>query len=426
MRTHTVVSGDRLYKISGKYYGDSSKYMKIVNANPVLLERIQRGDVVPSDGSPTIYPGDVLYIPDDEIQEIKQVAKAVTVEAENNDDLTVFINGESVPTPPTFNLEIFFDTAADRYQGTFPYNYLDTKQIEQFKPYKLQEVQVFIGNEQLLTGNQESVSFSAQPDSVTVASSGRSKTYIIVKSNIPTSAYPLERNNMTITQVLQDWLLPVFGLGLEINTDVGASFERVTASESQKTWPFVSGLAVQRGVVISNTPQGKVLLTKPVQESISSIEFGKTSGIENLTTTYDSSQRFGNYTGLAQSPGNGQLNSNIQDSTFEELSYKVFNPSDTTAGNIKNAVEWESAKAIRDALEITIPQPSWINPQTKTIYKAGDYINLKAPQVAINSGFTFLVRSVLYKKEPERKTCELRLIPPQAYSGELITNPPWN
>ena len=54
-KTYKVVSGDCLWNIAKKYYGDDSKYMKIYNANPNVFKG----------RSPNlIYVGEVLTIPD--------------------------------------------------------------------------------------------------------------------------------------------------------------------------------------------------------------------------------------------------------------------------------------------------------------------------------------------------------------------------
>lgn len=52
-RTYTVVSGDTLWKIADRMYGNGSKYMKIFEANTKLLEHPDR-----------IFPGQELVIPD--------------------------------------------------------------------------------------------------------------------------------------------------------------------------------------------------------------------------------------------------------------------------------------------------------------------------------------------------------------------------
>ncbi len=52
-RTYTVVSGDTLWKIADRMYGNGSKYMKIFEANTGVLEHPDR-----------ILPGQDLVIPD--------------------------------------------------------------------------------------------------------------------------------------------------------------------------------------------------------------------------------------------------------------------------------------------------------------------------------------------------------------------------
>ena len=59
-KSYTVKSGDTLNRISVKYYGTPQKWTDIVKANPQLA-----GRKLVYDGSPTIYPGDILIIPDE-------------------------------------------------------------------------------------------------------------------------------------------------------------------------------------------------------------------------------------------------------------------------------------------------------------------------------------------------------------------------
>jgi nucleoid-associated protein YgaU len=54
VRTYTVVSGDSLWKIAQKYYGNGAQYPKIIAANPGKLK----------DEKSVIHPGDVLVVPE--------------------------------------------------------------------------------------------------------------------------------------------------------------------------------------------------------------------------------------------------------------------------------------------------------------------------------------------------------------------------
>ncbi len=54
VRTYTVVSGDSLWKIADKFYGNGSLYPQIIAANPDQLK----------DEKSVIHPGDVLVVPE--------------------------------------------------------------------------------------------------------------------------------------------------------------------------------------------------------------------------------------------------------------------------------------------------------------------------------------------------------------------------
>lgn len=60
-KSYTVKGGDTLSAISTRQYGLAGKWVLIKNANPQLV-----GRKTAVDGSPLIYPGDILIIPDDE------------------------------------------------------------------------------------------------------------------------------------------------------------------------------------------------------------------------------------------------------------------------------------------------------------------------------------------------------------------------
>lgn len=59
-QTHKVVSGDSLWAIAKKYYGDGNKYPEIYKANSALIDSRNKGTNL---SKYTIYAGQVLTIP---------------------------------------------------------------------------------------------------------------------------------------------------------------------------------------------------------------------------------------------------------------------------------------------------------------------------------------------------------------------------
>lgn len=94
-KTHTVKSGDTLGKISVQYYGRFTKWNDIVKANPQLT-----GRKTASDGSPVIFPGDVLLIPEEKTAPKNNApvhAKQTIVLDENaKKDLALYVDGVKI------------------------------------------------------------------------------------------------------------------------------------------------------------------------------------------------------------------------------------------------------------------------------------------------------------------------------------------
>jgi len=405
MKTHIVKAGETLTDISRIYYGNSNEVMRIYNANPQL----KSGNIN------IIYVGEIVYIPPSAVDNKKNEEMGNTIDEKN--DINVYIDGQSIPIPDDYEIEIFFDTAVDRYQFNFPYEPDNEKYAKLFEPYKLQKVEIFFEKELFFTGIQEVTIFRSSVNKREVVSAGRSLPYLLVKSMIPPSAYPLERYNLNVEQVLKEWLLPVFGLQLQNDFgDVGAEFEVIKAESQDTPWKVISELANQRSIVVSNTPAGIVLLHKPdLKNVVASFELGKTPGIEDMEITYDTTQRFGLWTGQAQSPGDDNITADFQDKEIREQSYNVIMLKDVTKGNIQKALEFQATKSKREAFNMPLNFPDWKNPRTGKYWKAGELINIKAPQVNLKNGKDLLIRSILYKKQAARKYAKMNLIDPESY-----------
>lgn len=58
-------------------------------------------------------------------------------------------------------------------------------------------------------------------------------------------------------------------MGLTVEGDVGAAFEKVDAQISDKAWDFLSKLAEQRGLFMTNKADGSLLIYRPEIEAVS-------------------------------------------------------------------------------------------------------------------------------------------------------------
>jgi LysM repeat protein len=118
-RAHNVVTGDTLGAISIKYYGTFHKWKLIVNANPQLT-----GRKTAIDGSPLIFPGDVLVIPDEDatsaVPDSPQTAQTVEL-AEGEQDISIIVDGKKFTGFINYEINLSYDSF-DTFSFSAPYD----------------------------------------------------------------------------------------------------------------------------------------------------------------------------------------------------------------------------------------------------------------------------------------------------------------
>ena len=102
-KVHKVVSGDTLGGISIRYLGSFQKWHSIVTANPQLV-----GRKTAIDGSPLIFPGDVLIIPLKE-SEGKGIVSTIEI-ADGEQDVAIVIGGKRFVGFTGYELNLSFDS----------------------------------------------------------------------------------------------------------------------------------------------------------------------------------------------------------------------------------------------------------------------------------------------------------------------------
>jgi len=407
VKSYTVKQGELLKRdVARRFYGTPDNYLLIQNANPFLATR-----ALSSEGTPKLQAGDVLTIPlgDGELGSIG---------SSEPDSLDVFLNGAKINVPSNFKFTETYDTCASRFSMVLPFDPERDKGL--YVPYSNPSLNIFLGGEAACTGIIEVMRPLNQTGRRSMEIEGRSKTYILQKSNIPITSYPLERTDISLESILETWLLPLFSLQLEVIDGTSSPFLRVTAKETETAWDFVSGLAKEKGVLLSSTGQGKLAMKRfkaPVP--VFFFEEGKNQ-FSMSSASYDSSKLLRTQTGYGQSPGapNNQATENLL--LLNENSYRVFELKNAISSDISEAVKWELTKALRDALKFKITVPGWVVPYRGVRWKAGEVVTVKAPSTLINSPTSFLIRSVDFVIEGDSKTAELEVVLPNAYNSDPV------
>ena len=78
-----------------------------------------------------------------------------------------------------------------------------------------------------------------------------------------------------------------------------------------------------------------------------------------------------------------------------------------------------------NAVAYTLEVRTWRNAEGK-LWKAGEFILIQWPEAMIFEPFTFFIRRVNFRKDPDREVATLTIILPGGYAGKIPEVLPWD
>lgn len=203
-------------------------------------------------------------------------------------------------------------------------------------------------------------------------------------------------------------------------------FPRVKAEPTETIWSHLSKLAAQRGLLLSCTPSGDLLLTtaningKPVgtiEESLSPLA-------SEFQAKFSGRDRFAMYRAIVKSSSTSRP-AGIQtakDTVVKAPRLLTFNADDNIPGEAKSAAEWRKNKSAADAMSISFPVNGWYAPDG-SLWKPNTTVTIVSPTIGTKKGFTFLITRVELKYSSGGNSATLELKPPSVYQSGIIQEP---
>jgi prophage tail gpP-like protein len=362
-----------------------------------------------------IYPGEVIYIP--ELAELLPSEPAIA--NREADELSIVIDGLEI-THVSGRIMKTMDTAADGWTATIDWVPGENPEMDaRLVPYTYPPAKVYIGGVLTISGYLYTAEFAATANGTTVNLSGFSKTADLIDSNMKP---PYEENNVSLKQRARK-LAQAFGIKAVFEADTGGVFDRVTANESDSIFRHLNKLARERGVLLSSTPDGDLLITEANTKGapVATLEQGQPPVLD-FRATFDGRKRFNSYRAINVTPF-GSNEGIVKDNKVPRSRIKTIRVQESLAGEIKTAAEWERNKTLADALTIPLPVAGWLNPRTGTPWKENTKVTVVSPAIHVPDGFDFLIRRVEFSETSSGKSAILSLVPPQAYTKEEIIEP---
>lgn len=406
---YQIIAGDTLWGISGICYGDSTKWPRIWRANKNNLRS----------GDPNlIFPGEWLNIPE---SETKKFIEEKDLVGKNTNEFTLIMNDLEIPSTAG-RVTRSIDTAADGWTANTAWEPGLNPEIDAaLLPFGFTKSKVYLGGKLQVTGSCYKIEPEFSTDKIQVNLEGYSQTVDIIDSTMP---QPYEARRISLTnrarQITEHMGLYVIS---DISTD--SIFDRVTAKPEDKIFDHLAVLAKQRSALISNTRDGRILITsaKLTGEPVATIEENEIPA-EAFSASFDARKIFNTYVAIGQSPRKGKRAGRATDINVPKSRQYTFSANDSTAGNINQVAEYQRNKAYIEALSIQFPVPSWYSDEERRIlWDVNTLVFVKSKTLGFADGFIFLIRQVDYLYEVGGNSAVLYLVPPEIYSNKPVKLP---
>jgi len=416
-RTHNVIKGDTMWDISQKYYGTHQKWPNIVKANPQL------------EGSARIYPGQILLIPD-EIENITNPTQQSTVPesiqnvSENAISILIDDNLFSYFTDYSMTFEI--DTF-DTFSFSAPFDESIFNYRESFRPFSYKSVAIYYGKNLILTGVLLAPESSASPEKKEVLIRGYSKPGILNDCMMPISSFPLEFNNQTLEQITPVLCKP-YGLKYKFLSPSGNPFEKVSIDIDKNIFSFLSGLSIQKGLLLSNNNQGNLIFWKSgTGNSIASFKEGELPFI-SCNPLFNYQSLFSHITGITST-------TETKDSvkyTYENkylskmgiLRNYNFIAEDSKDSEIKQVVLSKAGQMFGDCVSYQLSVQGHRD-RNGNLYEKNKLISLHSPNAMIYNETILLIKSLTMSHATTGDTTSFNLVLPGSYTGVIQEVFPW-
>lgn len=391
-----------------------------------------------------------------------------------------------------------------------PFDVADPVARSRFRPFSFRQCSVAVNGDALFDGTMVDVTPNADPGESKVGVSCYSRPAVLSDVCMPSTAYPLEFNGLTLSQIAERVCRP-FGITVatpgssgspagadaesaaeararaariamarrqldmrlqalretaqfpagnasyaaalqasqnaeavlrsvsrraRVASDVpgpsaridGAPFDRVAIEPEKAPWPFLSELAKQRGVILSDTPLGELLILRSSEggSPVARLREG-VHPLQSVTPKFAPQTYFSELTGLFSARAgvagssytirNPHLRSVLRPSTFK--------PDDTEAADVPAAVRARMGRMFGNLVTYELEVPSWRDP-AGNLWTPNTTITLLAPRAMVYRETELLVREVTLKRDAGSISATLSVVLPGAFSGGVPSRLPWD
>jgi len=424
--SHTVQKGDTLGKIALANTGSWSRWPDIVKANPQLA-----GRKAASDGSPLIFPGDIIIIPDQKVPEENVKANTpIQKLSDSEHNFSLLLNGTLFTGFTAFKL-VLNDDAPDAFSLSAPFD--PDKDIfkNSFKPLTYLDAVLYYNKKIVFAGKLLVSDPEITPDSRTVNLQGYAKCGVL-DCTLPDTLFPPSYSGMTLSAIAKNACAP-FGINVILEGSDGAPFDDVAYDVGDKILDFLTTLAKQRGLVSTNAPDGSLRFwnDKPGKSCATFIE-GDIRFID-CKPKFDETNFYSHVTGYAKINEDKDVRNKPDKFTFENqylVKNGVLKPfayvvDDSEGSDLETAVKAKAASMFCTCVSYELTVTGVVD-KDDVIFQKGCCVTVKSPTAQIYSETKLQAKNIeISLDDSQGLITKMQLVLPGLRNSEVPAKWPW-
>lgn len=288
---------------------------------------------------------------------------------------------------------------------------------EIFKPLQYHLVELFDDNDDLLfTGYIVNNSFSSKNIPELKNLSGYSLGGILEDVTIPFSNYPLERNNVSLSDLAKQVLRP-FGISFlvssNVSRDMNLPYETTVAEPSETVKSYLSKLAAQRNIILSHDEKGRLLFTRPDIKAKPKLFLN----IENTNSMSLAVNGQGIHSEISviRQPSFGNDDLTPVDSVVNSMVGK-FKP---MVKVLTSGTDTDTSKAANNVLASELKNISISAEVSKYLYvNPGDIVEVINPEIYLYNNTRLMIQSISVAEKKDSTFTSLKLVLPETFTGD--------
>lgn len=350
-----------------------------------------------------------------------------TTESERG-NVTVLIEGKKFEAWPSIDIALQMDSFSS-VEFKAPFEAAHEEFRETFRPFKFKPLEVQIDGARAFLGTMVTINPDADAQQSVVDVGAYALPAVLNDCSAPASALPFEFKKLGL-RAIADAVAKPFGIGVEFasGVDEGTPFPKAKLDIDQELSDFLADLARQRNLVISNTPDGKLLCLQSVAPGrpVARLRDGEPP-VTKIGATFSPQDYYSEITGFVPRKRKRKGSRHTERNPFLSavLRPRSFRLDDTDKGDAPSAVKAKLGRMFGNMASWQASVATWRDP-AGNLWAPNTTITIEAPDAMVYREYEFVIRSVKLHEDANETSAVLGLVMPGAFRGEIPASLPWD